>query len=122
MLTKNPDVYLRETKRDIFKGIGTFLKIYFRFDILILTNLSVLVPRNYDPSLHPFEVPREYVKAMNAVKLERVFAKPFIGNLDGHKDGVSCLAKHPKSLSLLLSGAYDGEVTCYCVKVISNLY
>lgn len=68
------------------------------------------VPRNYDPSLHPFEVPREYVQALNATKLERVFAKPFIGNLDGHRDGVSCLGKHPSRLSLIISGAYDGEV------------
>ena len=33
---------------------------------------------------------------MNAVKLERVFAKPFLGSLDGHRDGLTCLAKHPK--------------------------
>lgn len=87
MLTRSSDVYLRETKKDIHK-----------------------VPRNYDPTLHPFEVPREYVKALNATKLERVFAKPFIGSLDGHSDGISCLAKHPKRLSVLLSGAYDGEI------------
>ncbi|KAJ9584143.1 hypothetical protein L9F63_021508 [Diploptera punctata] len=87
VLTRNPDNYLRETKRDIHK-----------------------VPRNYDPSLHPFEAVREYTRALNAVKLERVFAKPFIGNLDGHQDGVSCLGKHPSRLSLLVSGAYDGEV------------
>lgn len=68
------------------------------------------VPRNYDPSLHPFEAPREYVRALNATKLERVFAKPFIGSLDGHWDSVNCLSKHPTQLSLLLSGACDGEV------------
>jgi len=68
------------------------------------------VPRNYDPSLHPFEGLREYTRALNAVKLERVFAKPFVGNLDGHQDGVSCLGKHPQHLSLLVSGSYDGEV------------
>lgn len=44
------------------------------------------------------------------MKLERVFAKPFIGNLDGHRDGIFCMAKHPKSLSTLASGSYDGEV------------
>jgi len=87
VLTRNPDVYLRETKRDIHK-----------------------VPRNYDPSLHPFEAPREYVRALNAVKLERVFAKPFIGSLDGHKDGIICLNKHPESLSTIVSGDYNGEV------------
>lgn len=47
---------------------------------------------------------------MNATKLDRVFAKPFIGNLEGHKDGVSCLRSHPKHLSTLASGAFDGEV------------
>lgn len=44
------------------------------------------------------------------MKLERVFAKPFIGNLDGHRDGIFCMAKHPKSLSTIASGSYDGEV------------
>lgn len=68
------------------------------------------MPRNYDPNLHPLEAPREYVRALNAVKLERVFAKPFIGNLDGHGDGVSTLAKHPKRLAVLASGAFDGEI------------
>lgn len=50
------------------------------------------------------------MRALNAVKLERVFAKPFIGCLEGHRDGVSCIAKHPKYLSTLITGAYDGEI------------
>lgn len=50
------------------------------------------------------------MRALNAVKLEKVFAKPFLGSLDGHRDGVSSIAKHPKRLSLLISGAFDGEV------------
>nr|XP_035976047.1 DDB1- and CUL4-associated factor 13 isoform X2 [Halichoerus grypus] len=87
MLSRNPDNYVRETKLDLQR-----------------------VPRNYDPTLHPFEVPREYVRALNATKLERVFAKPFLASLDGHRDGVNCLAKHPKSLATVLSGACDGEV------------
>lgn len=70
-----------------------------------------LVPRNYNPTLHPFEVTREYTRALNATKLERVFAKPFLASLDGHRDGVNCMAKHTKSLSTLLSGSCDGEVT-----------
>ncbi|XP_010575433.1 PREDICTED: DDB1- and CUL4-associated factor 13 [Haliaeetus leucocephalus] len=82
------------------------------------------VPRNYDPALHPFEVPREYTRALNATKLERVFAKPFLSSLDGHRDGVNCMAKHPKSLSTVLSGACDGEVkiwnltTRQCIRTI----
>lgn len=69
-----------------------------------------LVPRNYDPSLHPFEAAREYTRALNAVKLDRIFAKPFIGNLEGHKDGISAVCKHPMRLSVLISGAFDGEL------------
>ena len=55
-------------------------------------------------------MPREYTRALNSTKLERVFAKPFIGSLDGHKDGVHCLSKHPLQLNMLLSGACDGEI------------
>ncbi|CAF1060636.1 unnamed protein product [Brachionus calyciflorus] len=87
MLCRDPNEYVRETKKDIFK-----------------------MPRNYDSSLHPLEVPREYTRALNATKLERVFAKPFLGSLDGHKDGVHALCKHPSQLSILLSGACDGEI------------
>lgn len=73
----------------------------------------IAVYRNYDPALHPFEQPREYVRALNAVKLERLFAKPFIANLEGHKDGISCLAKHPTRLSSIASGDFNGEVGQY---------
>lgn len=64
--------------------------------------------RNVDPNLHPFEKPREYVRALNSVKLGRVFAKPFLKALDGHKDTVFCIAKHPTKLSLIASGSADG--------------
>ncbi|KAG1671946.1 DDB1- and CUL4-associated factor 13 [Nymphon striatum] len=87
VLSRNPDDYLRETKKDIHK-----------------------VQRNYNADLHPFEVAREYTRALNAIKLERVFAKPFVGSLDGHQDGVNILKKHPKSISTLLSGSCDGEI------------
>jgi WD repeat and SOF domain-containing protein 1 len=79
--------------------------------VLLRVIFLILVPRNYDPTLHPFEVPREYVRALNATKLERVFAKPFLASLDGHRDGVNCLAKYPKSLATVLSGACDGEAS-----------
>ncbi|XP_037938510.1 DDB1- and CUL4-associated factor 13 [Teleopsis dalmanni] len=87
MISRNPDHYVRETKNQIHK-----------------------MPRNYDPDLHPLQPVREYVRALNATKLDRVFAKPFVGNLSGHRDGVNCFAKHPKMLSNLVSGAYNGEV------------
>ena len=83
--------------------------------------------RNLDPALHPFERAREYTRAVNAVKLNKVkaarmlrsvlgcvcvqvFAKPFIHAFDGHKDGVSCIAINKKSLRSFVSGDHDGEV------------
>lgn len=87
VLSRNPDDYIRECNRDIHR-----------------------IQRNYDPSLHPFEAPREYVRALNAVKLDRVFAKPFLGALDGHKDGVICLCKNKQRLNSIFSGSCDGEI------------
>lgn len=87
VLSRNPADYVRERTTDIHK-----------------------TPRNLDPSLHPFEAPREYTLASNAAKLERVFAKPFVGSLEGHTDGVNCLSRNQKSLSILASGSCNGEV------------
>lgn len=98
VLSRNPADYIRENKSDIHK-----------------------LHRNLDPSLHPLEGPREYTRALNAVKLERVFAKPFVSSLDGHTDGVNCIARHPRSLSVLLSGSCDGEVGVYFVLLKLNL-
>ncbi|KAG9237638.1 U3 small nucleolar RNA associated protein [Amylocarpus encephaloides] len=68
-------------------------------------------PRNLDPALHPFERAREYTRALNATKLERMFAAPFIAQLGkGHVDGVYTLAKDPNSLERFASGSGDGIV------------
>ena len=103
MLKRDPADYLRETKHDIHK-----------------------VPRNFDPELHPFEANREYVRALNAAKLERVFAKPFLGALDGHGDSVTCCQAHPTRLSRAASSAADGQVKIWdlckreCVKTFDQ--
>ncbi|KID77669.1 Protein sof1 [Metarhizium brunneum] len=69
------------------------------------------LPRNLDSALHPFERAREYQRALNAVKLERMHAKPFIGQLGrGHVDGVYSIAKDPNSLQRFASGSGDGVV------------
>lgn len=87
VISRNPDDYQRETKHDIFKA-----------------------PRNFNTPEDPFQVVTEYTRALNAAKLNRVFAKPFLGSLDGHNDGVSVLSKHPFRLSILLSGGRDGQI------------
>ncbi|WEW55012.1 Protein sof1 [Emydomyces testavorans] len=67
--------------------------------------------RNLDPAQHPFERAREYTRALNATKLERMFAAPFVAQLGrGHVDGVYCLAKDPNSLERFASGSGDGVV------------
>ncbi|CAM9443508.1 unnamed protein product, partial [Phaeothamnion confervicola] len=70
----------------------------------------VKIHRNLDPALHPFEKAREYTRALTAAKLEKMFAKPFVGALDGHTDGVFCTTTSPRSLVQFLSGACDGEI------------
>lgn len=68
-------------------------------------------PRNLDPALHPFERAREYTRALNATKLDRMFASPFIAQLGkGHVDGVYTMAKDPQSLERFASGSGDGVV------------
>ena len=86
-LSRNPEDHVRQRANDIHK-----------------------IQRNYDPALHPFERAREYVRALNAHKLDRLFAKPFVGSLDGHADSVYALAKHPTAISRMVSGSADGEI------------
>ncbi|KAE8836281.1 hypothetical protein CFE70_000453 [Pyrenophora teres f. teres 0-1] len=69
------------------------------------------VTRNLDPNLHPFERAREYTRALNATKVERMFAQPFLGDFEpGHVDGVYSFAKDPNSLERFASGSGDGIV------------
>ncbi|MEW5309648.1 MAG: hypothetical protein WDW38_001521 [Sanguina aurantia] len=67
------------------------------------------VHHNLDPTLHPFEKAHEYGRALNAAKLDRVFAKPFLAALP-HDDGITCLARSPKVLNSIVSGTADGEI------------
>lgn len=60
--------------------------------------------RNVDPSVHPFARARERTRALNAVKMERMFVKPFVGSLEEHIDVVEVLARKPHSLSAVASG------------------
>jgi WD repeat and SOF domain-containing protein 1 len=69
------------------------------------------MPRNLNPELHPFERAREYTKALNATKMERMFAKPFLGQLgNGHRDGIYTISKNFKVLNKLATGSADGVI------------
>ena len=67
------------------------------------------VHKNLDPTLHPFEKAVEYTRALNAAKLDRVFAKPFLAALT-HDDGITCLSRNPRRLNSLVAGSADGEL------------
>ena len=66
--------------------------------------------RNFDTKFNPMSKQVEYVRAIRAAKLDRMFAKPFFGALSGHQDSVSCMATDPTNLSVLVSGGADGGV------------
>ncbi|GAB2285383.1 hypothetical protein Dimus_019838 [Dionaea muscipula] len=71
--------------------------------------------RNYDPNLRPQEKAVEYVRALNAAKLDKIFARPFMGAMDGHRDAISCMAKNPNYLKGIFSGSMDGEIRLWDV-------
>eukprot|EP01121_Diplochlamys_sp_Union-15-3_P020773 TRINITY_DN8195_c0_g1_i1.p1 TRINITY_DN8195_c0_g1~~TRINITY_DN8195_c0_g1_i1.p1 ORF type:complete len:447 (+),score=80.93 TRINITY_DN8195_c0_g1_i1:84-1424(+) len=87
VIKRDPDAWVRETK-----------------------NQLPILNRNLDPALHPFERAREYVRATNAAKIERIFAKPFVMALNEHKEGVYKMRRHPKHLATVVTGAADGEI------------
>lgn len=92
VLTRDEESFTRERKTDQYK-----------------------VFQNLDPILHPFQKEREYTRALNAIKLERVFAKPFLFALDGHKDGVYSMSRVHGNLGYLLSGDGEGEMKLWNV-------
>lgn len=67
--------------------------------------------QNLNPVHHPLQRAREYTRAVQSAKLDRMFAKPFIGSLgNGHRDAVNCTATSRHSLVPFVSGGVDGEV------------
>lgn len=78
------------------------------------------VSHNLDPALHPFSKPREYTRAVNAAKLDRMHAKPFVTAFEGHVDGVYCLAKDPNRIGVLGSGSGDGGENSFNVSALCS--
>ncbi|BBG96154.1 nucleotide-binding protein [Prunus dulcis] len=40
----------------------------------------------------------------------QIFARPFVGAMDGHIDSISCMAKNPNHLTRIFSGSMDGDI------------
>jgi len=57
--------------------------------------------------------------------MDKIFAKPFIGSLDGHSDSVQTMSKHPNKLSIIISGACNGQIKLWnlanrkCIQTIN---
>ena len=68
------------------------------------------ITRSTAPHLHPFMKEKEMVRAVNAAKLERMFAKPFSAALTGHADGISCMSRARTAVAPIFTGSYDGEL------------
>jgi WD repeat and SOF domain-containing protein 1 len=69
--------------------------------------------RNPDPSLNPFQEAREYQRALNAAKVEKIFSKPFIAALDTHADGITCVSKNINSMVDFVTGSHDGVIVMW---------
>lgn len=50
---------------------------------------------------------------MASTKLDKVFAKPFLGALQGHSDAINVFSLNPNRLSVVLSGSFDGEIRAW---------
>ena len=61
-----------------------------------------------------FEKAHEYTRALNAAKIDRIFAKPFVAALP-HDDGVTALCRSPRTINSLVSGSADGLVRVWDV-------
>lgn len=71
-----------------------------------------------------FQKEKEYVRAINAAKLQQMFSKPFIRAMNDHIDGVYVLAPHPTSITTFASGSVDGCIKIYDISsghVLSSL-
>jgi len=75
------------------------------------------VSRNLNPLMHPFARARERTRALNAAKMDRMFAKPFVDSLEGHIDAVEVLCRRPNSLTTVASGSWDGGM---CVNISTS--
>ncbi|EGG20362.1 hypothetical protein DFA_07486 [Cavenderia fasciculata] len=76
--------------------------------------------KNLDPNLHPLERPREYMRALNSVKIDKLFAKPFVASLTGHHDGIFTMRRHHNTINCFASGACDGEVKIWNLTTLSE--
>lgn len=65
-----------------------------------------------DPRYHPFAKEKEYVRALNATKIERLLAKPFVHGFSDHLEGIVRVENH-KTNDTMISASFDGTTNIY---------
>lgn len=70
---------------------------------------------NKDPKYHPFMQEREYVRALNATKIDRLLAKPFVKAYNYHVEGISHLTQN-KNTDIFASASFDSSIYIWNVK------
>lgn len=70
---------------------------------------------NKSHEYHPFIHEREYIRALNATKIERMLAKPFISALTYHQEGITSVEKDRCS-DLFMSSSFNGQVFVWDLK------
>ncbi|KAJ3498297.1 hypothetical protein NLJ89_g10236 [Agrocybe chaxingu] len=78
--------------------------------------------RNLNPLMHPFSRARERTRALNAAKMDRMFAKPFVDALEGHIDAVEVLCRKPGSLTGIASGSWDGGIVMHNLSTRKQIF
>lgn len=71
--------------------------------------------RSLAPELRPMEQAKEVTRAKQGVKLERMFAKPFMGAMGGHREGVTAMRGSGKRLAHLVTGDAEGVIRLWDV-------
>lgn len=91
-------------------------------DLIGNNNTRKKVYRNYEPTQHPFRYEREYIRALNSVKQNSLFSKPFIYAYDMHKDSIYSISTIPKNPTIIASGDACGEIRILDLSVKKCLY
>ena len=68
---------------------------------------------NLNPKIHPFDRAREYVRALNTTKLDRVFARPYLHSYDLHIDTVNSITTIPNDINNIISVDASGNIIGY---------
>ncbi|CRG98163.1 40S ribosomal processing protein, putative [Plasmodium gallinaceum] len=90
ILHRNPDDYKSSTSTSNYKHI-----------------------RSFDKNIHLFQREIEYKRALNATKIDKIFAKPLVKCLDDHDDSIRSICVSNKNLTDLYSGSCNGFINVW---------